>query len=59
MDLKQKKLAKESREIKGSKLWTSLFVRMYSNFRGRKTDQTETLSYHLAAVTSLASFSVA
>ena len=54
-----KKLDKESREIKGSKLWTSLFVGMYSNLRGRKTDLTETLSYQLAAVTSLAHLSAA
>ena len=32
---------------------------MYSNLRGRKTDLTETLSYQLAAVTSLAHLSVA
>ena len=29
------------------------------NFKGRKTDPTETLSYHLATVTSLAHLSVA
>ena len=31
----------------------------YSNFRGRRIDLTETLAYHLAAVTSLAHLSVA
>ena len=32
---------------------------VYSNFRGRRIDLTETLAYHLAAVTSLAHLSVA
>ena len=32
---------------------------VYSNFRGRRIDLTETLAYHLAAVTSLAHHSVA
>ena len=57
MDLKQKNQTKKvvrSKEANGE-----LFVRTYSNFRGRKTDLTETLSYHLAAVTSLAHLSVA
>ena len=51
--LEAKKLDEESREMRGNKLRTSLFV----NFRGRKTDLRETLSYHLAAVTSLAHLS--
>ena len=55
--LEAKKLDEESREMRGNKLCTSLFVGIYSNFRGRKTDPRETLSYHLAAVTSLAHLS--
>ena len=55
--LEAKKLDGESREMRGNKLRTSLFVGIHSNFRGRKTDLRETLSYHLAAVTSLAHLS--
>ena len=50
-------ICKEKLEVQQpflGKLWTLLFVGIYSNFRGRKTDLTETLSYHLATVTSLA-----
>ena len=55
--LEAKKLDGESREMRGNKLRTSLFVGIHSNFRGRKTELRETLSYHLAAVTSLAHLS--
>ena len=55
--LEAQKLDEESREMRGNKLRTSLFVGIHSNFRGRKTDLWETLSYHLAAVTSLAHLS--
>ena len=56
MDLKQKTRRRKSRDER-NKLRTSLFVGIHSNFRGRKTDLRETLSYHLAAVTSLAHLS--
>lgn len=56
--LEAKKLDEESREMRGNKLRTSLFVGIHSNFRGRKTELRETLSYHrLAAITSLAHLS--
>ena len=55
--LEAKKLDEESREMRGNKLRTSLFVGIHSNFRGRKTELRETLSYHLVAVTSLAHLS--
>ena len=57
MDLKQKTRRRKSRDER-NKLRTSLFVGIHSNFRGRKTELRETLSYHrLAAVTSLAHLS--